>query len=158
MDSVFNPTREVVWYAKTNTATAQYAACHSLPWLEVAGTQGTELATGMGTEKAVAQNTLQQEFSSDATSVSLNEHCDGVTLINIRGTNCMTIADFMLLYDMTSFNHHSCLVKMLAAQLCPTLCDPTDCSPPGSLLHELLKGRILEWVAMLSSRGAQRSF
>ena len=58
----------------------------------------------MGTEKAVAQNTLQQEFSSDATSVSLNEHCDGVTLINIRGTNCMTIADFMFLYDMTSYS------------------------------------------------------
>ena len=111
----------------------------------------------MGTEKAVAQNTLQQEFSSDATSVSLNEHCDGVTLINIRGTNCMTIADFMFLYDMTSFNHHSCLVKMLAAQLCPTLCDPTDCSPPGSSVHRILQARILEWVAIPFSRGSSRT-
>ena len=119
MDLVFNPTQEVVWYSKNNTATAQYVACHSLPWLEVAGTQGTELGTGISTGKAVAQNALQQEFNSDATSVSLNEHCDGITLINICGINCMTIADFMFLYDITSFNYHSCQ-KALVAQLCLT--------------------------------------
>ena len=28
---------------------------------------------------------------------------------------------------------------MLASQLCPTLCDPTDCSPPGSCLHGILQ-------------------
>ena len=38
------------------------------------------------------------------------------------------------------------------AQLCPTLCDPTDCSPPGSSVHGIFQSRILEWVALLSSR------
>ena len=33
------------------------------------------------------------------------------------------------------------------------LCDPTDCSPPGSSVHAILQARILEWVAMPSSRG-----
>ena len=33
-----------------------------------------------------------------------------------------------------------------------TLCDPTDCSPPGSPVHGILQARILEWVAMSSSR------
>ena len=33
------------------------------------------------------------------------------------------------------------------AQSCPTLCDPVDCSPPGSSVHGLLQARILEWVA-----------
>ena len=33
-------------------------------------------------------------------------------------------------------------------QLCPTLCDPVDCSPPGSSVHGILQARILEWVAM----------
>ena len=42
------------------------------------------------------------------------------------------------------------------AQSCPTLCDPMDCSPPGSSVHGLLQARTLEWVAMPSSRGSSR--
>ena len=38
--------------------------------------------------------------------------------------------------------------------LCLTLCDPMDCSPPGSSVHGILQARILEWVAMPSSRGS----
>ena len=30
-----------------------------------------------------------------------------------------------------------------------TLCDPRDCSPPGSSVHGVVQARILEWVAML---------
>ena len=36
------------------------------------------------------------------------------------------------------------------AQPCPTLCDPMDCSPPGSAVHGILQARILEWVAFPS--------
>ena len=39
----------------------------------------------------------------------------------------------------------------------PTVGDPMDCSPPGSSLHGNLQARILEWVAMPSSRGSSRS-
>ena len=39
-------------------------------------------------------------------------------------------------------------------QLCPTLCNPVDCSPPGSYVHEILQARILEWVVMPSSKGS----
>ena len=35
---------------------------------------------------------------------------------------------------------------MSVAQLCPTLCNPTDCGLPGSSVHGSLQGRILEWV------------
>ena len=38
------------------------------------------------------------------------------------------------------------------AQSCPTLCDPVDCSPPGSSVHGILQERILEWVAISFSR------
>ena len=34
-------------------------------------------------------------------------------------------------------------------QSCPTLCDPIDGSPPGSLIPGLLQARTLEWVAIL---------
>ena len=39
-------------------------------------------------------------------------------------------------------------MKVSVAQSCPTLCDPMDCSPPGSSVHGILKARILEWVAI----------
>ena len=40
------------------------------------------------------------------------------------------------------------------AKLCPTLCDPMDCSLPGSSVHGISQARILEWVALSFSRGS----
>ena len=34
------------------------------------------------------------------------------------------------------------------AQLCPTLSDPMDCSPPGSSVHVIFQARVLEWGAI----------
>ena len=48
------------------------------------------------------------------------------------------------------------IMKVKVAQSCPTLCNPMDCSPPGSCVHGILQARILEWVAMPSSRGSSR--
>ena len=45
----------------------------------------------------------------------------------------------------------------LVAQSCPMLCDPLDYSPPGSSVHGILQARILEWIAVSSSRGSSRS-
>ena len=36
------------------------------------------------------------------------------------------------------------------AQLCPTLCNPMDCSPPGSSVHWILQAKIMGWVAFPS--------
>ena len=47
-------------------------------------------------------------------------------------------------------------VLCLVTQSCPTLCDPIDCSPSGSSVHGILHARMLEWVAMPSSRGSYR--
>jgi len=38
-------------------------------------------------------------------------------------------------------------------QSCPILCDPVDCSLPGSSIHGIHQARILEWVAISFSRG-----
>ena len=45
---------------------------------------------------------------------------------------------------------------VLAAQSYPTLCEPRDCSPPGSFAHGILQVRILEWVAILFSRASSQ--
>ena len=46
---------------------------------------------------------------------------------------------------------------MLVAQSCLTLCDSIDCSSPGFSVHGILQARILEWVAILFSRGSSQS-
>ena len=44
----------------------------------------------------------------------------------------------------------------ICPQSCQTLCDPIDCSPPSSSVHGILQARILEWVAISSSRALSR--
>ena len=44
-------------------------------------------------------------------------------------------------------------VHTKSLQSCPTLCDPMDCSPPGSSVRGILLARILERVAVPSSGG-----
>ena len=48
------------------------------------------------------------------------------------------------------------MITMCAKSLqsCPTLCHPMNCSPPGSSFHGVLQARVLEWVAVPSSRGS----
>jgi len=41
-------------------------------------------------------------------------------------------------------------MKVLVTERCPTLCNSTDCSPPGSSVHEISQARILEWVVIPS--------
>ena len=42
---------------------------------------------------------------------------------------------------------------VLVTLSCPILCDPKDCSSPGFSVHGILQARILEWIAIPSSRG-----
>ena len=56
-----------------------------------------------------------------------------------------------VLYETT---HYGCEseVKREVAQSCLTLCDPMDCSLPGSSVHGIFQARVLEWVAISFSR------
>ena len=45
-------------------------------------------------------------------------------------------------------------LQVLVTQLCLTVCDPMDYSPPGFSVHGILQARILEWVAIPFSRGS----
>ena len=47
--------------------------------------------------------------------------------------------------------------KSKVAQFCPTLCDPMDCSLPGSSIHGIFQARILEWVAISFSRRSSQT-
>ena len=46
--------------------------------------------------------------------------------------------------------------EVKVTQSCPTLCDPVDCSLPGSSIRGILQARILMWVADPFSRGSSK--
>ena len=54
---------------------------------------------------------------------------------------------------LTSLGKHSAAAAAKSLQLCPTLCDPIDGSPPGSPVPGILQARTLEWVAISFSKG-----
>ena len=63
----------------------------------------------------------------------------------------------MSLSKITNFFRLQIFINLwtcLGAQLCPTLCEPMDCSPPGSSVHRIFQARKLDWVAISSSRGS----
>ena len=47
-------------------------------------------------------------------------------------------------------------MRAKSLQSCPALCNPMDCSPPGSSVHGILQTRVLWWVAVPSSRGSSQ--
>ena len=49
--------------------------------------------------------------------------------------------------------HCQAIIVFVLTQSCPTLCDLVDCSLPGPSVHEIFQARILECVAISSSRG-----
>ena len=60
-----------------------------------------------------------------------------------------------ILYHWATLKPHMiCESVSQVAQSCPTLCDPMDCSLPGSSVHGIFQARILEWVAISFSRGS----
>ena len=64
--------------------------------------------------------------------------------------------DFMwFCFDNNLFIHHN-NSESEVAQSCPTLCDPMDCSLPGSSVHGIFQTRVLEWIAISFSRGSSR--
>ena len=58
--------------------------------------------------------------------------------------------------DQSEFSLVLCVGESEVAQLCLTLCDPMDCSPPGCSIHGIFQARILEWVAISFSRGSSQ--
>ena len=65
------------------------------------------------------------------------------------------------LFFLFWFSHYvyatpKCPMWSEVTQSCPTLCDPMDCSPPGSSVHGIFQAWILEWGAISFSRGSSR--
>ena len=64
--------------------------------------------------------------------------------------------DLLLFFKADYFLLCCAVLYWAVSQSCPILCDPMDCSLPGSPVHGILQARTLEWIAMLSSRGSSQ--
>ena len=60
------------------------------------------------------------------------------------------------IYGYTHTHTHTHTHVVLVSQLCLTLCDTMDSSPPDSSVHGILQARILEWVAISFSKGSSQ--
>ena len=80
----------------------------------------------------------------------------GITDQEIHTTVCEM--NKVLLYSKGNYIQYLVITYVCAKMLqsCLTLCDPMDYSLPGSSVHGILQAKILEWVAMPSSRGSSR--
>ena len=58
---------------------------------------------------------------------------------------------FSLIFRNSKMLSEPLKVRVLLAQLCPTLSDPMDCSLPGSSVHGIFQARVLEWGAIAFS-------
>ena len=66
---------------------------------------------------------------------------------------------YAFLLQLWFFSFSSCFICKVCCccsvtQLCPTLCNPMVCSPPGSSVHGILQARILECIAIFFPRGS----
>ena len=62
----------------------------------------------------------------------------------------------MVRYSQTIAQDFSSVKFSLVTQSRPNLCDPMDCSPPVSSVHEILQAKILEQVAISFPRGSSQ--
>ena len=84
---------------------------------------------------------------------AVNRQCITPQLTQIRTDKLSTLNDFQKLSGDINWIRSSLKVKSESevAQSCPTLCDPMDCSPPGSSIHGIVQARVLEWGAIAFS-------
>ena len=70
-------------------------------------------------------------------------------VVPIMAFGLRTVISPHLLTTLASTPAAAAAAKSL--QLCLTLCDPIDCSPPGSSIHGIFQARVLEWGAVAFS-------
>ena len=93
-------------------------------------------------KEGVIKEIIHEKFPKiNITSTAARKYCNKYTKLKYLQSEW-----YSLMYESESE----------VAQSCPTLCDPVDCSPPGSSVHGVLQARILEWVAISFSRGSSR--
>ena len=70
--------------------------------------------------------------------------------------NCAYLVKFSIIFLYPAISTYHVKAKVLVTQSYLTLCDPMDCSPPGSFVLGISQARIWEWVTIPFSTGSSR--
>ena len=95
---------------------------------------------------------LGYDPASGHSTVTCSSCSSRINTVRIHVSGSSLGYDLLGLWMGGGMNVYACSIT----QSCPALCDPMDCSPPGSSVHGILQARIVEWVAISSSRGSSR--
>ena len=109
---------------------------------------------------------ISSDFGSQKNKVSTVSTVSPSICHEVMGLDAMILVLWMLTFKQTFslssftfikrlFSSSSCSAirkkekkESEVAQSCPTLCDPMDCTLPGSSIHGIFQARILEWIAI----------
>ena len=120
-----------------------------------------DLILGLTSRKEENSNSKIYMHSNVSSTIYNSQHMDTEICPStkewIKKILCVYIHNGILLSHNKEWNNAICMDKYLIAQLCLTLCDPMDCSPPDSSVHGISQARILEWAAISSSRGSSHA-
>ena len=82
------------------------------------------------------------------------QSCSASGQMTGQGLWCKDSLGSLVTTALLVLSYQSVYMHAQPLQSCLTLCDPIDCSPPGSSVHGISQTRILEWAAISSSRGS----
>ena len=115
--------------------------------------------------KPHGERSLVGDRKSGCKESDTTEHTHTYTTLNVYSGDQSTV-DGVMCGKVSSFWKMTLLVMQIIWGMCKResvkslscvwLCDPMNCSPPGSSLHEILQVRILRWVSISSSRGSSQ--
>ena len=88
---------------------------------------------------------FENEYSSFLRSWSAAEALESISTWYSQGEDGLEMKREPILSE-------ECARVCLVTQSCPTLCNPVDCSPPGSSVHGVSQTRVLEWIVISFSR------
>ena len=115
-------------------------SCHYLLFGKGSGRQRNGKASWWGKKQKPSGNALLGSCC----------HRKAVVRLTRSGVSCDCLGVHIWLFQVGP------KLESEVTQSCPTLCNPMDCSPQGSSFHGIFQARILEWVAISSSRGSSQ--
>ena len=79
------------------------------------------------------------------------------SFLQVPCANTLNSIDFIWTGFLSTVTRYTVLIMhVLVAQSCPTLCEPMDCSKPGSSVEGISQARIFEWIAISFFRGSSK--
>ena len=156
---------------KKGMATHSRILAWRIPWIEEPGRLQSMVLQRVCTERlSLSKNTQyinwllpHNSFLSQHIYLDYYIHIFEINLISISLPHTLQNWDLPIFEALFSLQHSACIQRGKSESIShsvisdSTLCNPMNCSPPGSSVHGIHQARILEWVAMPFSRGCSGS-